>query len=279
MKCFIPCLCVPPVCALVCHWPPPRQDHPLGPDAFMPLVLSSFYPPLSRWSPLPQHSVGGREGQAEGRFGGDLKINNQKPRPPFESAWSATFCNPCLLCENLVVLGGFGGGRKVGKEGRREGQADCHHSTPPPTSIGSAFLSCSSSWFSISLSSKPKQITTHAPSSAPSRSSITTEPVATDFTNKTQALTFLSENSGRVNTDGVLACRRTDHLLYNTSLGGAGLVTDARGLRIVQDNIGGSVCDINSQIATGHLLTRFYLHAWATHLFIHMRPTVELGRV
>jgi len=86
-----------------------------------------------------------------------------------------------------------------------------------------------------------------------------TEPFVTDFTTKRQALTFLSENSGRVNTDGVLACRRTDHLLYNTSLGGAGLVTDARGLRIVQDNRGGSVCDRNSQIATGHLLTRFYL--------------------
>lgn len=86
-----------------------------------------------------------------------------------------------------------------------------------------------------------------------------TEPFVTDFTNKSQALTFLSENFGRVNTDGVLACRRTDHLLYNTSLGGAGLLTDARGLRIVQDNIGGSVCDRNSQIATGHLLTRFYL--------------------
>ncbi len=86
-----------------------------------------------------------------------------------------------------------------------------------------------------------------------------TEPFATDFTNKTQALTFLHENYGRVNTNKVLACRRTDHLLYNTSLGGAGLSTDARGLRIVQDNIGGSVCDRNSEIATGHLLTRFYI--------------------
>lgn len=82
---------------------------------------------------------------------------------------------------------------------------------------------------------------------------------STDFTEQNQVQSFLSENYGRVNTDGVLACRRSDHLLYNTSMSGAGLETDVRGLRIVMDNNGGAVCDHNSEIATGHLLTRFYL--------------------
>ncbi len=85
-------------------------------------------------------------------------------------------------------------------------------------------------------------------------------PFATDFTDKRQALAFLSENTGRVNTDKSLACRRNDHLLYNASLRGFGVDDeDLRGLRIKMDNVGGNVCDRNSQIATGHLLTRFYL--------------------
>jgi len=104
-----------------------------------------------------------------------------------------------------------------------------------------------------------------------------TAPFATDFTDKTQTLTFLHENYGRLYTNKVRACRRTDHLLYNTSLEGAGLSTDARGLRIVQDNIGGSVCDRNSKIATGHLLTKFYIQGGRIDLTARIGYGPEAG--
>lgn len=89
-------------------------------------------------------------------------------------------------------------------------------------------------------------------------------PFTTDFRDRTQALTVFSEGTRKVTTAGSLACRRTDHLLYNASFDGYGGGVDAqhlRGLRIVMDDREGSSCDRESQIATGHLLTKTYLPA------------------
>lgn len=77
----------------------------------------------------------------------------------------------------------------------------------------------------------------------------------TDFCNRTQALDFFSEGYGVVDTAGCLACRRTDHLQYNTSFPSL----PGSGLRIVMDDKNGSSCNRNSQMAVGHLLTKFYL--------------------
>jgi len=89
-------------------------------------------------------------------------------------------------------------------------------------------------------------------------------------------LDFFSEGWGAVTTAGCLACRRTDHLRYNETFDGFGVDTRGlRGLRIVMDDRNGSSCHRDSQIATGHLLTKAYLPASGGR--IEMRARVGFG--
>lgn len=85
---------------------------------------------------------------------------------------------------------------------------------------------------------------------------------STNFQDKAQALQFFDEGWGQVTTAGSLACRRTDHLSWNQSFDGYGVEAQGRrGLRIVMDDRNASSCHRDSQVATGHLLTKTYLPA------------------
>jgi hypothetical protein len=99
---------------------------------------------------------------------------------------------------------------------------------------------------------------------------------STTFQSKAQALAFFDEGWGQVTTAGSLACRRTDHLRYNQSFDGFGLDTQGlRGLRILMDSSNGSSCHRESQVATGHLLTKRYLAASGGR--IQMRARIGYG--